>query len=405
MDHRARVLDLRRPQELRAEMAALGVHARAVDWLADKARFRAVRLENVDGRAAALLKQEMLAIGADCAVHQRVASFNADPAVVVLLGSRRHYERLGERAQGQAFGLEGMAGEALAAVEGFDGERTPGLCCGERELALGERTLLMGIINVTPDSFSGDGLSGDAEAAIQQARRFAEEGADILDVGGESTRPGSGGVSVEEELERVLPVIERLAGELDCVVSIDTSKPEVARLAVAAGATMINDVYGLRAEGMIETVAETGLPAVIMHMQGAPRTMQEAPHYDDVIADIYGFLAERVETAVAGGVERSQLLVDPGIGFGKTVNHNLEILRRLREFKSLGLGVLIGASRKSTIGKVLDLPAEERIFGSAAACALAIANGADIIRVHDVTEMKQVAQMTDAILHGWQGEE
>ncbi len=324
---------------------------------------------------------------------------------MVLLGSRRHYQRLAERAKGQPFGLEAMAREALAAVEGFDGERPAMLRCGERELTLGEHTLVMGIINVTPDSFSGDGLGGDADAAFEQGRRFAEEGADILDVGGESTRPGSEGVSVEDELERVLPVIERLAEELECVVSVDTSKPEVARLAVAAGATMINDVYGLRAEGMIETVAETGLPAVIMHMQGAPRTMQEAPHYHDVIGDIYSFLAERVEAAVAGGVERSQLLVDPGIGFGKTVNHNLEILRRLREFKSMGLGVLIGTSRKSTIGKVLDLPAEERIFGTAATCAVAIANGADLIRVHDVGEMKQVAQMTDAVVHGWQGEE
>lgn len=405
MSHRARVLDLRRPEDLRAQMTALGVHAKATDRMADKAQFRPVRLENVDGRAAALLKQEMLALGADCAVHQRVAGFKADPAAVVLLGSRRDYERLAERLKEQPFGLASVGQEVLAAVAGFDGLSVEPLRCGDRELLLGERTLVMGIMNITPDSFSGDGLGDDVAAALEQAHRFVAEGADILDVGGESTRPGSEGVSVEEELERTLPVVEGIAQELGCVVSIDTTKPEVARLAVAAGASMINDVYGLRADGMIEVLAETGVPAVIMHMRGEPRTMQEQPHYDDVIADIYGFLAERVEAAVAGGVERSQLLVDPGIGFGKTVNHNLEILRRLRELRSLGLGVLIGTSRKSTIGKVLDLPAEERIFGTAATCAVAIANGADVIRVHDVGEMKQVAQMTDATAVGWRGEE
>jgi len=405
MKHRARVLDLQSSGELRAEMAAVGVHAEAVSWLADKAQFRPVRLDNIDGRAAALLKQEMLALGADCAVHQRVAAFNAQPAGVVLLGSRRHYQRLAERLQSQPFGLEGIGREVLAAVEGFDRQDIEPLRCGERELALGERTLVMGIINVTPDSFSADGLGDDVEGALEQARRFVKEGADILDVGGESTRPGSEGVSIEGELDRTLPIVEGIAQELDCVVSIDTSKPEVARLAVAAGATMMNDVYGLRADGMIEVVAHTGVPAVVMHMQGKPRDMQASPHYDDVITEIFDFLAERVEAAVAGGVDRRQLVVDPGIGFGKSVNHNLEILRRLRELRSLGLGVMVGTSRKSTIGKVLDLPVEERIFGSAATCALVIANGADIIRVHDVREMKQVAQMTDAILSGWQGEE
>jgi dihydropteroate synthase len=279
------------------------------------------------------------------------------------------------------------------------------LRCGDRELVLGEQTLVMGILNVTPDSFSGDGLGDDVNAALEQARRFVADGADILDVGGESTRPGSEGVSVEEELARVMPVVEGIVRELDCVASVDTSKPEVARAAVDAGAAMINDVYGLRGEGMIQAVAEAGVPAVIMHMQGEPRTMQEAPHYDDVVGEVCDFLAERVEAAVAGGVERSQLVVDPGIGFGKTVNHNLEILRRLREFWSLGLGVMVGTSRKSTIGKVLDLPVEQRLFGTAATCAIAIANGADIIRVHDVREMKQVAQMADAILAGWRGEE
>ncbi|MGC9316736.1 MAG: dihydropteroate synthase [Armatimonadota bacterium] len=404
MDHHARVLDLRTASSLRREMQAIGVHSGAVERLADRARFRPVRLEDVEGPAAALLRQEMLALGGDCAVHRGVTDFETEPRAVVLLGDAGTYDRLAERLQGKPFGLSEAGQEVLAAVRGFDAEQLRPLQCGERALPLRRRTLVMGILNVTPDSFSGDGLGEDTEAAVRQGVRFVEAGADILDVGGESTRPGSEPVSVEEELERVLPVVEALAERLDCVVSIDTSKPEVARLAVAAGAGMINDVSGLRADGMLEAVADTGAAACIMHMQGQPRNMQEHPHYDDLMTEIYDFLAARVKAAVEGGVPRSQLVVDPGFGFGKTVAHNLEMLRRLRELRSLGTGVLIGTSRKSTIGKVLDLPADQRMMGTAATCALAIANGADIIRVHDVGEMAQVARMTDAVMRGWAGE-
>jgi len=402
MDHRARVLELREPEALLAQMAALGVHAAATGWMADKARFRPVRLEAVDGRAAALLKQEALAAGCDCAVHRAVAEFDAQPRPVLLLGDARAYRRLAERLDAQPFGLPEIGRQVLAAVAACDtGERAP-LDCAGRLLPLGERTLVMGIINLTPDSFSGDGLGGDLDAALAQATEFIGAGADILDVGGESTRPASEGVSLDEELERVLPVVEALAEEFDAVISVDTSKPEVARLAVAAGAGLVNDVLGLRAEGMIEAVAETGAAACIMHMQGEPRTMQQDPHYDDLMTEVYDFLAGRVEAAVAGGVARERLVVDPGFGFGKTVAHNLELLRRLRELRSLGLGVLIGSSRKSTIGTVLGgVPVEERLLGTAATCALAIANGADIIRVHDVAELAQVARMADAVVRGW----
>lgn len=271
----------------------------------------------------------------------------------------------------------------------------------DREIAFGERTLVMGILNVTDDSFSGDGLRGNVAAAVEQGAQFVEEGADILDVGGESTRPGSDPVTAEQELARVIPVIEGLREGLDVVISVDTSKPEVARGAFEAGAHMLNDVNGLRTEGMIEVAAEFTAPVVIMHMLGTPRHMQDEPRYDDVVGDICEFLSERIEAAVAGGIEESQIIVDPGFGFGKTVSHNLGMLRRLREFRSLGRPVLIGASRKSTIGAVLDLPVEERVFGTAATCAVAIQNGADIVRVHDVKAMVEVARMTDAIVRGW----
>lgn len=399
MKHRARVLDVSGRGAMIDEMGKIGVHPKAAPWMAAKALAHAVRVEHVPGPAAALLKQEMLALGGDCAVHRRVADFNEEPGAVILLGTLRMYERLAERADQQPHGLSEIAREALAVVGAATVEEARALDCAGTRFERGRRTLVMGIVNVTPDSFSGDGLECDVDAAVEQARGFVEAGCEILDVGGESTRPGSGGVDVDEELERVLPVVEALADEFDAVICIDTSKPEVAQLAVAMGAGMVNDVNGLRAPGMMEVVADTGAAACIMHMQGSPRDMQDEPTYDDLMTDIYDFLAARVEAAEEAGVARERLLVDPGFGFGKTVEHNLEILRRLRELRGLGCWVLIGTSRKSTIGKVLDdAPVEERIMGTAATCAVAIANGADVIRVHDVAEMTQVARMTDAIV-------
>jgi len=275
----------------------------------------------------------------------------------------------------------------------------PPLRLRDRELSFGQRTYVMGIINVTDDSFSGDGLRGSVSAAVDQALRFVAEGADILDVGGESTRPGSEAVDVEQELRRALPVIRGIRERTDTPVSVDTSKPEVAREAIRAGADIINDVNGLRGAGMVEAAADLGVPVVIMHMLGTPRDMQRDPRYEDVVGDISRFLEERIGASVAAGVEESQIVIDPGFGFGKTVEHNLELLLRLGEFRTLGRPILIGTSRKSTLGAVLDIPVpEERIFGTAATCAVAIQNGADIIRVHDVREMAQVARMTDAIV-------
>ncbi len=259
----------------------------------------------------------------------------------------------------------------------------------------------MGIINVTPDSFSGDGVV-DANAAVAKAWRFVEDGADIVDIGGESTRPGSQPVSADEEMKRVLPVIERLVTEnFPLPISIDTYKPDVAKQALQAGACIVNDIFGLRQPGMMELVAELKPVVVIMHMQGTPQTMQINPTYQDCVREIAEFLKQQVEVAMKMGLPGERIIVDPGIGFGKTVEHNLEILRRLREIKALGFPVLIGTSRKSFIGKVLGIEVPtERVWGTAATVAIAIANGADIVRVHDVREMVQVVRMTDAIVRG-----
>jgi len=273
------------------------------------------------------------------------------------------------------------------------------LRCRSREVPLGGRTLIMGIVNVTPDSFSGDGLAAAPQAAIALGKRMVSEGADILDIGGESTRPGAEPVTLQEELRRVLPVVEALAAETQTPISIDTYKPAVARQALAAGASIVNDISGLHAdEEMPRVAAEAGAAVVIMHIRGTPRDMQKDPRYADVIGEISDYLEEGIGRAEAAGVTRNQIVVDPGIGFGKTLEHNLEILRRLREFRCLGCPLMVGTSRKSMIGAILDLPVEQRLEGTAATVALAIQAGADIVRVHDVKEMARVARVADAIV-------
>lgn len=273
------------------------------------------------------------------------------------------------------------------------------LRCGTRELTLGPRTLVMGIVNVTPNSFSDGGRFLDHAAAIAHGARLVEQGADLLDIGGESTRPGAQAVDADEECRRVVPVIERLAAECDVPISIDTSKAAVARRALDAGAALLNDVTALRGDPEIAAVAATsGAPLVLMHMRGTPRTMQQHPHYDDLMGEIVAYLRQSMAIAVEAGVAEEQILADPGIGFGKTLEHNLEILRRLPELRSLGRPILLGTSRKSFIGTTLDLPVEQRVLGTAATVAYGIARGAHIVRVHEVAQMRQVARMTDAML-------
>lgn len=268
-----------------------------------------------------------------------------------------------------------------------------------RSLPLGKRTLIMGILNVSPESFSGDGVA-DPRVALERATAMVEAGADIVDVGGESTRPGAEPLPLEQELKRVVPVVELLAAKVRVVISVDTYKPRVAEAALEAGAHIVNDVFALRNPGMAEVVAAHEAGAVLVHMLGEPRTMQLNPSYGNLMEEVYTFLAERMEAALAAGIRRDALAVDPGIGFGKTLEHNLEILRRLREFSSLGLPLMVGPSRKSFIGKVLGLPVDERVEGTAAVVALAIAHGASIVRVHDVAYMVRVARMVDAVLRG-----
>jgi dihydropteroate synthase len=265
-----------------------------------------------------------------------------------------------------------------------------------RELRL-DSTIVMGVLNVTPDSFSDGGLYLDKGKAVKRALEMVEEGADIIDVGGESTRPYSGEVAVEEELKRVIPVIEEISPHLEVPISVDTRHHEVARAALEAGAEIVNDVSGLRDAKMVEVVARHRAGVVIMHMLGDPGTMQDRPTYDDVVGDISLFLDERMTSAKSSGVDLRSILLDPGIGFGKSLDQNLQIVVRLREFSCLGRGLLIGASRKSFIGKVLGQEIGSRKEGSLAIASIAMMNGANVVRAHDVKETKMVARMVDAV--------
>jgi dihydropteroate synthase len=269
----------------------------------------------------------------------------------------------------------------------------PPLRIGGRLFEWGSRTYLMGVLNVSPDSFSGDGLA-DADAAVERGRRLADEGADLIDVGGQSTRPGFAEIGVEEEVSRVAPVIERLAAAVDTPLSVDAYRAPVARAALDAGAALINDIWGLHHDPeMAPLAADRGVPVLVMHNQrGRP--------FRDVIGDVRAGLLESVAIAARAGLGRDRLIADPGFGFGWTPEQNLEMLRRLAELRDLSLPLLVGTSRKSTIGLVLDLPVEERLLGTAATVAIAIAHGADLVRVHDVAAMRQVCRMSDAIVRG-----
>lgn len=256
---------------------------------------------------------------------------------------------------------------------------------------------LMAILNTTPDSFSDGGRYLTTDRALEHARRLIDEGADILDIGGESTRPGAEDVSVEEEINRTLPVIEGIRKFSDIPISIDTSKAEVMRAATSAGVNMINDVWALRREGALQAAAESGLPVCLMHMQGSPDNMQASPKYDSVTREVKAFLHDRLFAAQAAGIDKNNLIIDPGFGFGKTVEQNYQLLKAIPEFVDMGYPVLVGISRKSMIGAVLDKPVEQRLFGSISAAVISAMLGAHIIRVHDVTETRQALTIVQTL--------
>ncbi len=386
-------------------LGRLGVDSAGVRIMSSKMRHAVIYVKGVQARGAHIVKQIMLSKGGECATPRDVFFKNAEPVDIIMMGTLKQLRRAAGNFSTQPFGLSKLAEELknLLARE-FPAEAIVSeLTVGSHTIRFGERTLIMGVLNVTPDSFSDGGHYFERESALRRAYELVEEGADIIDIGGESTRPGADPVSMQEEIERTIPIIECVASRIGVPVSIDTYKSEVAKRALDAGAVMVNDISGLRFDPeMIPLLARRRAVVVIMHMKGTPRDMQKDPKYDDLLGEISSFLERQALAAIEGGIEADRIVIDPGIGFGKTVDHNLEIMRRLEEFKSLGFPLLVGTSRKSFIGAVLDKPVEERIWGTAATVSFAVSGGADIVRVHDVREMVQVVRMTEAMREGRQ---
>lgn len=389
------VLVLRDLLEVRAALQQARVSGAGVGIMEKKALFRVVRVNGLDVRAANILKQEMLSRGGEVATSREVYELAGGSADCLIMGTLAQFERLLPKLRQQPFGLRKLAGSLESALRSYD-DPLPACHPG---LELTEAPLLMGVVNVTPDSFSDGGDHADAAAAVRAALQMVEEGAALVDVGGESTRPGADPLPLDEELARVIPVVEALAPELPGRISIDTYKARVAAAALEAGAYMVNDISALRTDPeLLAVVRDAGCPVVLMHMLGEPKTMQEAPTYEDVVEEVYAFFLERLEWAVERGLKEENLLIDPGIGFGKTVAHNLELLRNLAVFRSLGRPVVVGASRKRFLGEILGLPEpKDRDEATAVTTVAATFAGAHIVRVHQVGLNRDAVRVARAI--------
>jgi dihydropteroate synthase len=377
----------------------IGVDPYGIEAMVPKMSGMNIRLADIKPAVANIIKQEMLSLGGDAAVSRGTIDCTVRRTDIILMGTEKQIARFTEKISHQPLGLQKLASAIGELVSNLRRDafvlKTP-----RRKITIAGRTLIMGIINMTPDSFSDGGRFKSINEAVDHGVRLEEEGADILDIGGESTRPGSARVSRKEEIKRVVPVIEKLSRRIRIPVSVDTMKAEVARVAMDSGSEIINDISAMRFDRkMLEVVAESQAPVILMHMRGTPRMMQEGDlRYRSLMGEIIRFLGERIEKAVAGGVTRENIIVDPGIGFGKKAEDNLRIIRHLRELKTLGRPILLGPSRKAFIGKAtgVKIPAA-RIEGTAAAVTAAIMNGANILRVHDVRFMKRVSAMADAL--------
>ncbi|AEV70479.1 dihydropteroate synthase [Acetivibrio clariflavus] len=388
----ARLLFIENMSTAKEEIRKIGVDAVSIPWLSNKALFITMKIENVSTFAANIIKQEMLGKGGDVAVNRGVANFSISTSDILIMGTYSQYNKLIYKLEMQPGILKEIGEEIKRVLTGLDVGKPEYFECGKYKLPIGEKTYIMGILNVTPDSFYDGGKYNNIESAVKRAREMIENGADIIDVGGESTRPGHQPVEATEEINRVMPVIEVLAKEFNVPISVDTSKAIVAEKALKAGAHIVNDVWGLQKDaGMAEVVAKYGAGVVMMHNS-------DNCEYSDLMGDIIKFLRKSIEIAEKAGIRKENMVIDPGIGFGKNLDQNLEVMRRLKELSTLNLPVLLGTSRKSMIGNVLDLPVEERLEGTAATVTLGIAKGADFVRVHDVKEMARVVRMTDAMV-------
>ena len=358
-----------------------------------------IHIQGLPCKVANIIKQEMLAIGGDAAVARGAVACSIEKTDLILIGTLKQIRRFIEKISFQPFGLKLLAESLDTLLDNLLAEHWT-LKTSRRKMILGDRTQIMGILNVTPDSFSDGGRFDSPEKAVECAFQLVEDGADILDIGGESTRPGAQPVSLEEELRRTIPVIQGLSGKINVPISIDTTKAVVAREAVAAGAEIINDISAMRFdEPMPAVIASSGAAVVFMHMRGVPQTMQKGDlHYALLQGEMIDFFRERLNTALLAGILPEQVIIDPGIGFGKTRSDNLKLLKYLPEFNVLGRPILTGPSRKSFLGQEGRGGAVDRLEETAAAVTAAIMNGSQVVRVHDVKAMKRVVAVADAIV-------
>ncbi len=398
-DFAARILHIATPLDAEQELSRIKVDPAGVALMAGKMQTRCVKLEGLLCRQANILKQEMLSLGGDAAVARGSVACSIERTDVILIGTEKQLLRLCGKLGGQPFGLPALGPQLRTLLT--DSIRPAGFWAIARQRLPLHRPLIMGILNVTPDSFSDGNRYFDPQQAVDRALEMVAEGADIIDIGGESTRPGAAEVPPEEERDRVVPVIAALTAQSPCPISVDTWKSSVAREALDVGAAIVNDISGFTFDpAMAGVVAGFGAGAVLMHTRGTPRTMQQNTTYDDLIGEITSSLRGLIHSAVDAGMARERIAIDPGIGFAKDRGGNIEILRRLDEFQSLGQPLLVGTSRKSFIGTTLGRETGDRLYGTAATVALAVDRGARIIRVHDVRAMRDVADMAAAISSG-----
>ncbi len=390
----AHAIDIATAGDLARHLREIDVAADDIDKVTDSFLHCAIKLEKVDTRGANLMRGYLESLGGGIAMSREARAYTARDTDVIISGSRRTLLLLAARLKGEPYGLDAVGNEIAACTA----NGTKVMAWGNRTLDFTHKTYVMGILNCTPDSFYPSSRAATLKEALKLARGMLDAGVDIIDVGGESTRPGSDAVPEDEEIRRVIPVIQALRGESDVLISIDTRKKEVAARALDAGADIVNDISALRHnDELARLVARRRVPIVLMHMRGVPKTMQKNPSYRNTISEILRDLQQSIAAAMSAGIAQDMIIVDPGIGFGKRIQDNLRIIRELSSLQSLSFPILVGLSRKGFIGEILNRPVEERLIGTITANTLAILNGANIIRVHDVSDAVEMVKIIDSV--------
>ncbi len=394
LKHNTHLLCINKKEQLEKEMKTIGADLAGINLMLPKGELLVIKVQQVSQKAAIILKQEMLSKNGEAVLHRDVSMLNKEISDILLIGTIKQFTDVIQKLKLQPFGLKGIANEIIDVINSRDEIHNIRLIdCKGKPLIIGEKTLVMGILNITPDSFSDGGKYTNIDDAVEYALKMVNEGADIIDVGGESTRPGHSSLSDSEELRRILPIIEKLAQEISVPISVDTYKAEVAKQAIKAGAHLINDVWGLKRDrNMAGVAAELEAPVILMHNR-------EIDKYISIMDEIISDLRNSIAIALDSGINRSKIIIDPGIGFAKSYEDNLVVMNRLDEIVALGYPVLLGTSRKSLIGNTLNLNVDERVEGTIATVCYGITKGCKIVRVHDVKQIKRACNMMDKMIY------